>query len=159
VPRAELFCEDIAKEYLDRNFAEFGLEDLVQDSDVRNMLRDAQKALSNRSDGTAFEKLAIAFDMLHRLISKDVTLIREPIGRGDRNLHESLLDSVKTLNILILGIDPARYRFFTANTPHISRTSSGHYQCSHRIYKNKLSDETFQTCFEFVVEIALNASR
>src|SRR2546428_10766989 len=46
LPRVESFCEDVTKMYLQVDFGELSLADLVADEDVRNALRDAQKALT-----------------------------------------------------------------------------------------------------------------
>jgi len=121
----------------------------------------------------------IAFDKLHRLISNDVALIEEPrsiniasgawrsevergvkqLERGLEGFREAITESVRTLNVLMLGIDPMKYRFLIDNTPHVSWTVSGEYQAVfHRDY-NKVPDEVFQNCFDFVLEAALNTSR
>jgi hypothetical protein len=156
LPRVDAFCEEVTSDLLDLDFGELSLADLVGDDDVRNTLHEAEGALKSCNQATAFQKVRIAFDKLHRLIAKDAILITEPTGR-DRNLHESVLESVRTLNVLMLGIDPVRYQHFISNTPRLSRSSSGLYQCIVQRDYSKVPDETFQACLEFVVEVALNA--
>lgn len=75
------------------------------------------------------------------------------------SLHEVLTYCVETLNVSMLGIDPTRHAFFLSNTPHVSWTVSGlHHTNLSRDY-NAVPDKVFHTCFEFVVDVALNASR
>jgi hypothetical protein len=178
-PRVEAFCEEVSKDLLDLDFADLSLADLVSDDDVRNALRESQQALKTRDRDKAFLNVRIAFDKLHRLISNDVALIEEPrsiniasgawpsevergvkqLERGLEGFQEAITESVRTLNVLMLGIDPMKYRFLIDNTPHVSWTVSGEYQAVfHRDY-NKVPDEVFQNCFDFVLEAALNTSR
>lgn len=77
-PRVEIFCEEVTKDLLGLDFAELSLADLVADDDVRNALRDATQALNSGDKNKAFINVRIAFDKLHRLISKDAPLIDEP---------------------------------------------------------------------------------
>lgn len=59
------------------------------------------------------------------------------------------------MNVLMLGIDPIRYRFFVSYTPIVNWVVSGDYVShSWRDY-DKLPDSVFDTCFDFVVEVAL----
>ncbi|PYV78397.1 MAG: hypothetical protein DMG96_08005 [Acidobacteria bacterium] len=99
----------------------------------------------------------IAFDKLLRQSSSDTSLIREP--RTREALQNTVLESVRILNILMLGIDAARYRFFVANTPQTVWTISGKCQVNIQRDYNRVLDAVFETCFEFVVDVALNASR
>jgi len=48
------------------------------------------------------------------------------------------------VNILMLGIDPVRYRFLVANTPAVSWTLSGQHQALFTHDYNEVPDETFQ---------------
>jgi hypothetical protein len=169
MPRVNAFCEEVTKELLELDFEELSLAVLVADQDVRNTLQEAQKAMNVGEKKDAYLNVRIAFDKLHRLIASDVALIKKPRGvkvpkgalpnettQGLRNLQGVVFDLVGTLNILTLGIDPVSYRFLIANTPAISRTLSGKYQAVFTHDYNDVPDEVFQTCFEFVVEVALN---
>lgn len=171
-PRVEIFCEEVARDLLSVDFGDLSLADLVADDEVRNALRDATQALSNGDKNEAFTNVRIAFDKLHRLISKDMPLIDEPrpvrsssydIPRDTVNDLEHLSDAVsecvETLNVSMLGIDPIRYTSFINNTPHISWTVSGLRQTMLSRDYNNVPDDVFHTCFEFVVDVALNASR
>lgn len=157
---------------LDLDFAELSLADLVADEDVRKTLSDAQEALKAGDRKSAFLNVRLAFDKLHRMLVSDIALIKRPRGikvpkralpdetkQGLLNLQGVVFDLVHTLNILMLGIDPVRYRFLIANTPAVSWTFSGQYQALFTHNYDDVPDEVFQTCFEFVVEVALNASR
>ncbi|MGB8062769.1 MAG: hypothetical protein WCF26_12800 [Candidatus Sulfotelmatobacter sp.] len=171
-PRVEIFCEEVSKDLLGLDFGDLSLADLVADDEVRNALRDATQALSSGDKNQAFINVRIAFDELHRLISQDVPLIDEPRRlRSSKSeipsdamddlytLYEGVKECVETLNVSMLGIDPIRYTFFINNTPHISWTVSGLHQTTLSRDYNNMPDEVFQTCFEFVVDVALNASR
>jgi hypothetical protein len=172
MPRVEAFCEEIAKDLLDIDFPELSLADLISDNDVRKSLRTAQQALAAGEKGNAYLNLRLAFDKLQRLISKDISHIRKPKGikiptsalpsdtrKGLLNLQSTVFDIVGTLNTLMLGIDPVRYRFLLSNTPAVSWTLSGNYQALFTHDYSQVPDEVFQTLFEFVVEVALNAAR
>lgn len=171
-PRIEIFCEEVTKDLLQEDFGELSLADLVADDEVRNDLRAAMQALNSSDKNQAFINVRTAFDKLHRLISKDIPLIDEPHRlRSSRReipkesmddlsaLHEVLSYCVETLNVSMLGIDPIRYTFFINNTPHISWTVSGLHQTMLSRDYNTVPNEIFHTCFEFVVDVALNASR
>ena len=172
LPRVEAFCEEVTKELLDVSFSDLSLAILVADDDVRNTLQEAEQALTNGDKKSAYLNVRLAFDKLHRLMSKDISLIKKPQGikvpksalpnetkQGLLNLQGVVFDLVGTMNTLVLGIDPVRYRFLISNTPAVSWTLSGdHHALLIHDYKD-VPDEVFQTCFEFVVEVALNASR
>ena len=157
LPRIEVFCEDVAKMYIQIDLAELSLADLVADDEVRNTLRKARQAFLPGDKNDAFVNVRIAFDKLLRQSSSDTSLIREP--RTREALQNTVLESVRILNILMLGIDDARYRFFVANTPQTVWTISGKCQVNIQRDYNRVLDAVFETCFEFVVDVALNASR
>jgi hypothetical protein len=171
-PRVEIFCEEVSQDLLGLDFGDLSLADLVADDEVRNALRDATQALSTGDKNQAFINVRIAFDKLHRLISQDAPLIDEPRRlRSSRSeipsdamddlytLYDSVKECVETLNVSMLGIDPIRYTLFINNTPHISWTVSGLHQTMLSRDYNNLPDEVFHSCFEFVIDVALNASR
>jgi hypothetical protein len=178
-PRVEAFCEEVSKDLLDLDFADLSLADLVSDDDVRNTLRESQEAMKTGDTEKAFLNVRIAFDKLRRLISNDVALIKEPrainiasgawpyevqravtqLERGLEGFQEAITESVRTLNVLMLGIDPVKYRFLIDNTPHVSWTVPGEYQAVFHRGINGVPDEVFQNCFDFVLEAALNNAR
>ena len=172
MPRIDAFCEEVTKDLLDLDFAELSLADLVVDDDVRHTLREAEKALTAGEKKDAYLNVRLAFDKLRRLIASDVALIKKPRGikvpkgalpnetkQGLLNLQGVVFDVVGTLNTLMLGIDPVRYRFLIANTPAVSWTLSGQHQAVFTGDYSDVPDEVFQTCFEFVLDVALTASR
>jgi hypothetical protein len=172
MPRIDAFCEEVTKDLLDLDFAQLSLANLVADDNVRNMLQEAEQALKAGDRKNAFLNLRLAFDKLRGLIASDVALIKKPRGikvpkgalptetkQGLLNLQGVVFDLVGTLNTLILGIDPVRYRSLIANTPAVSWTPSGQHQAVFTHDYSDVPDEVFRTCFEFVVEVALNSSR
>jgi hypothetical protein len=122
------------------------------------MLQQAEQLLTtNKND--AFVEVRMAFDKLSRLISGDKPLMKGPRAHRHDDFQRAVLESVRILNVLMLGIDPAKYRFFIANTPQTVWTLSGKCHVNlPRDYTN-VPDAVFNTCFEFVVEVALNAFR
>ena len=136
---------------------------------LRNTLREASGALSSADKSQAFIKLRVAFDKLHQLISKDVPLIDEPRSLHSDlprdamsdlySLQETISECVETLNVSMLGIDPVRYTYFISNTPRVSWSVSGQPQVILKRDYNSVPDQVFNTCFEFVVDVALNADR
>jgi len=162
LPRVETFCEDVAKGYLDgMEFSELSLADLVANDDVRNTLREAKQALTGGDKDDAFTKLRVAFDTLYREVSTEVPLISELRNRrvtGDQRFDKAVEQSVQTLNVLMLGIDPIKYRFFMSNTPSVSWTLSGLHQAVLQHSYADVHDSVFETCFDFVVEVSLKVS-
>ncbi len=171
-PRVEAFCEEVTKSLLDLDFADLSLADLIDNEEVRNTLREAQEALNNDDKDQAFTKVRIAFDKIHGEISKDIPLITElrrthlsraelsdDLERYLYNLHDAVAECIETLNVSMLGIDPVRYTFFLSCTPHISWALAGNYQVNITQDYNRMPEDAFQTCFEFVVDVALNAYR
>jgi hypothetical protein len=171
MPRVEAFCEEVTKNFLDLNFAELSLATLVDNDDIRDTLQTAEKALSNGDKNNAYLNVRIAFDKVRRLIASDIAVLKKPVGikipkgalpnetkQGLLNLQGVVFDMVGTLNTLMLGIDPIKYRYLLANTPAVSWSLSGQYQALHIGKYTDVPDEVFRTCFEFVVDVALSAS-
>src|SRR6185312_11673579 len=172
MPRVEAFCEETARDLLDCDFQKLSLADLISDSDVRQTLSEAEQELSKGDRAKAFLNVRLAFDKLHRLITNDVALVRKPHGiempnnllpsktvTGIKNLQGVVFNLVDVVNRLMIGIDPVRYRFLMSNTPAVSWTMAGTYQALYPHDYSNVSDEVFNKCFGFVVDVALNASR
>ena len=170
-PRVETFCEETTKQLLDLDFSELSLAVLIADANVRSTLQDAEKALKAGDKNSAYVNVRVAFEKLRRLMTSDVALISKPRGikvpKGTLpketyqtllNLQGVVFDLAGTVNMLMIGIDPVKYRFLLANTPAVSLTLSGHHQALITRDYNDVTDEVFQTCFRFVVDVALNAS-
>ncbi len=98
-----------------------------------------------------------AIDILFREASTEATLIRQPVrgGTGVHSLDKAIEQCVQTLNVLTLGIDPIKYRFFVRNTPTISWTASGLHQTNLSRNYNNVSDNVFWECYRFVVDVSL----
>lgn len=170
LPRLEALCEEVANAYLDGlNFGELSLADLVENDDVRNLLGESRQAFTAGNKEEAFIKMKVAFDTLNRQLPKEVPLISEPPSISPTYLQHDLrqvvgayektiAQTVRTVNMLTLGIDPVKYAFFSRVSPAISWSMAGTYQAQlwHR-YDN-ISTEVFETCFDFVVEVAMRVS-
>jgi hypothetical protein len=153
----------------DTHLGEISLADLVENDDVRQKLHEARKDFSAGQKQEAFIKLKVAFDMLERQLPKEVPLIREPSSVRSSGLpHDvrQLINSyektigqlVVTTNMLSLGIDPIRYKFFARVSPAVSWSMAGTYQVQLRQSYDNVSADVFQTCFDFVVEFSLRIS-
>jgi hypothetical protein len=169
-PRVEAFSEEVAKNYLDGlDFADLSLADLVENNDARQKLQEAQKEFSLGKKQEAFINLKLAFDILERHLPREVPLIREPVSLRLSGLpHElrRLIDDyekiigqlVVTTNMLALGIDPIKYKFFASVSPVVHWSVVDTYTINlWRKYDNIAAD-VFQTCFDFVVEFSLKIS-
>lgn len=169
LPRVESFCEDLTRTYLDGLvFADVSLADLVVDEEVRKMLLEARQAYTAGESEDAFVGLRRAFDQLYRSVSHEVPLIKEPpsiripasqipsgLRHGLNTFQAAIAQSAQTLNVLMMGIDPIKYRFFVGHTPHISYSTSGVYQA---VLTGTYSNAVFETCFDFVVEASMRIS-
>src|SRR5262249_48804404 len=148
------------------------LAELVSTTEVRNKLKEAQQAFASGDKNTAFANLRIAFDTLYELMGKDAVLVSSP--QSTRTIRGSLPDEARKwlielsgtvsnlvvgLNTVMLGIDPKKFRLLMISTPPISKTLSGHIQVGENPYRANIPDEVFNICLEFVVDVALNASR
>lgn len=169
LPRIESFCEDLTRNYLDGLvFADVSLADLITAEDTRNLVLEARQAYTAGNREEAFVALRRAFDGLYRSVSQEVPLIKEPptiriptsqipiaLRDGLKTYQAAVAQSAHTLNILMMGIDPVKYRFFVRHTPHVSYSVSGIYQAVlTRTYKDA-PDAVFETCFDFVIEASL----
>jgi len=170
-PRVEIFCEEVTKDLLDLDFGDLSLVDLVATDDVRNKLKEAEQAFTSGDRDTAFANLRRAFDTLYDLMADDAVLIKAPQDRAIRGplpdearkwlmeLQGTVSDLVVGLNIVMLGIDPAKYRLLMISTPSISHSLSGKTQVILNPFQSEIPDRIFHLCLEFVVDVALNASR
>jgi hypothetical protein len=170
LPRVETLCEEAANTYLDGlNFGELSLAHLVENADVRNLLGEARRAFAAGDKQDAFIKLKVAFDTLNRNLPKEVPLIPEPplissthLPRDVRTVvgaYEKVIgQTVRTVNMLTLGIDPVKHRFFSHFSPAISWSMAGTYQVQLWHNYDNISAEVFDTCFNFVVEVSLRVS-
>lgn len=168
LPKLEAFCEDVSAKYLDINFTELSLADLVVRDDVRTALIEARNLLHTDNRAEAFVRLKVAFDLLNRPLEREVPLIPElsqlsthfpkDVRRLIEPYEKSLQQVIKSVNLLTLGVDPIRYRHFARTVPAISWTLSDNYQAL--VWKNygDVSDEVFEECFNFVVDASMRLS-
>lgn len=165
LPRLEVFFEEVVKGYLDgTDFAELSLADLIENDSVRKLLREAELAFARGEKQEAFVKLKLGFDTLMRKLPKELQLIKQPppIGRVANEVrqivtpyHELLGQTVHTVNLLSLGIDPIKSRFFGAIMPTVSWSLTGVPQVMiTRQYEN-LSKDVFETCVDYVIDVSL----
>lgn len=151
LPRVEVFCEEISRIYLNVEFAALSLADLVSNIGVKNLLKQAQREFTSGEKSTALSNLKLAFIKLER-----------SVGLGQVRSYsdeDKVVQAVKalghTVDMLTMGIDPIRYRFFQANTPVVLVMMDGsHKTAPARTYDN-VSKLTFETLVQFVVESAL----
>lgn len=165
LPRLDVFFEEITKNYFDGvNFTELSLADLIDNESVRSMLHQAEQAFASGDKQEAFVKLKLGFDTLMRQLPREVPLIKEPpstgqLPHGVRPLvapyHQLLSQVVHTINLLSLGIDPIKSRFFGSIMPAVSWSYSGVPQVQLRHTYDDISKDVFETCFDYVVEVSL----
>jgi hypothetical protein len=165
LPRMEAFCEDVSNWYLDGlDFRSLSLADLVGNEQARTLLTEAQAAFTTGKKQEAFVKLKVAFDTLERQLPHELPLLdklsRLPsrVPQEVRKIAEDqqkVVDrAIENVNMLMLGIDPIKYRFFSDLAPKVSWSVSGNYQVMIWKQYDNISNEVFEQCFDFVVEVS-----
>lgn len=118
------------------------------------MVREAELAFASGDKQQAVVKLKLGFDTLMRQLPKELQLIKEPPSTGHlphevRGIvapyHALLGQTVHTVNLLSLGIDPIKSRFFGTIMPGVSWSYTGVPQVMLWRQYDNLSKDVFQT--------------
>ncbi len=178
------FFEDNTPIVFGIDFSEISLIDLIENDEVKQILKDAQDFSKNRQYKEALERLAIAFYVLISDYEKSKTywgkapfLIGEEIikmGTYDQDydlehdleyIVNSLKEIQKAIKFLFLNIDYRKYAKFFLLTPRIFRGKTLVNE-DKRIYnkynalwdyviEKKFNDDSVEFCFNFIIESAL----
>ena len=176
MPSVAAFCADVTAQYLGHDYETVTLTDLIQNAAAREKVKEAEKAKAEGNIPDSLLGLGVAFDKLRDEARKKHSwgLIQQSYwdrldrvhvgGRYNRELAAALnLDKlgkpvqqvIDTVNMLILGIDPVRFRRFSASTPGRSYAASGVMQSMWLRDPKALGVEDFDFCHQFVVDFAL----
>jgi hypothetical protein len=154
LPRVEVFCEEISRTYMNVEFAALSLADLISNVEVRNLLKQAEQEFASGDKGSALSNLKLSFIKLER--SLGLGQIR--INSDDEEVVKAVKALGHTVDMLSIGIDPIRYRFFHANTPVVHVMMAGNHQTVFTRTYDNFSEQTFETLVQFVVESALRTA-
>jgi hypothetical protein len=170
------FCEEVTQKFLDRNLEDISLADLIINREARQNVKEAEKAIAADDNEAALLAIGIAFDKLHEEARqrKGSTLIQQShwdrldsvhVGeRYDRELAAVLnLDKLRkpvqqvidTINMILLGMEPAKFRRFSEITPIRHYMVSGELYHRWRRPPEKVPREDLDFCYEFVVDFGL----
>lgn len=164
------FFEENTNKIFDIDFSAISFIDLINDDEVRGLVKESQAQLLEKNIGDSLVKLALARAKLFRnadiIICESLPSIRlSDIGLRDlKNAHKmdsyfkklkESIDSIKdAMKCNILGIDYQRYLKFKSIIPHLSWTFSGEYYVYW--HRNKFDIDEVNFCIEFVIETALS---
>lgn len=177
-PRVEAFLEHIAQDYLGVSFADVCLADLIENADVRNLLKQAEGNFSHGRRTDAFISVRTAFLMLEDASRKIVPFLNAPrapdissilpaattsqlrLSRDWERYLESLHTVIQQIagmtNLLMLRVDPQKYWYFLQATPSVYRISNDKFQPGPlRRDWESVPEPVFRSCVDFVIEYAL----
>lgn len=167
------FFEDNTPIIFGINFSEISLIDLIENDEVKQILKDAQDFSSNNNYKESIERLAIAFDVLILDYEKSKTRYRRsPFSIGENlsfiwtsdlnsdleKIVESMKEIQKTIKLLCLNIDYRKYSRFHLLTPRLFRGKEiyGKYNVYwYNVKERKFNKEQVEFCFNFIIESAL----
>jgi len=176
MPGVIAFCEELAHRYLGLNYKDVSLADLILNAEACDKVKEAERARAAGDVAAALLALGIAFDKLHDEARKThhSGLIEQ--GYWDRLGHvrgadryarqlagalklDELMKPVQqlidTMNMVLLGIEPAKFRRFSEITPVRMYMQSG--KLYHRLQRppDKVPREDLDFCYEFVIDFGL----
>jgi hypothetical protein len=180
VTNSKAFCEDVSKTYLDLDFDSLSLADLIENPKARNLLKQSQEEFTRGEKDEAFGSLRKSFDIILAELRIDIPLVKNSSGRtphlpeniGIRQLDGRIRDLNKyleaqnqfltnltiTVNMMMLGADLQRYSYFVANTPIVQYAYSGDSSVIYSKTFESVDESVFVTCYEFVVDFALQTA-
>ncbi len=164
MPSVAAFCAESAEQYLEVKFESASLADLIQNAQAREKVKEAERVNAEGKIPDALLALGIAFDKLHDEARKKYALgliqqsYWQRLDRHDRVMRP-LQQAIDTVNMMTLGIEPARFRRFSASTPARSYSVSGNMQVTWRAHTARLGTEDFDFCHQFVIDFALRLGR
>jgi len=176
MPSVAAFCADVTAQYLGHDYATVSLADLVQNAAAREKVKEAETAKTAGNIKDAILALRMAFDTLHNearsrhksILIQDIvfaTILTPRLDATFEPLVKTLkLDKllfnvhqlVETMNGMLLGIEPARFRRFSEITPF--RSYLGLQRKVQYLWRPKcpeLRPEDFDFCHQFVIDFAL----
>jgi len=167
------FFEDNTPIVFGIDFSEISLIDLIENDEVKQILKDAQNFSSNNNYKESIERLAIAFNVLISDYEKSKTRYRRSpflIGENSRFIwtpdlnsdHREIVKSLKEIQeiikLLCLDIDCRKYEKFRLLTPIIFRGKEIYDKYNTfwlNIKERKFNEEQVDFCFNFIIESAL----
>ncbi len=175
MPSVAAFCADVTAQYLRHNYETVTLTDLIQNAAARERVKQAEKAKAAGNIQQALLDLRVAFDTLHKEArEKHKSILIQGIGFGTSltpRLQEAFgpfvktfkLDKltlavhqlVETMNGMLLGIDPSRFRRFSQTAPISSRGLDKSVFYLWQTKPQDLGPEDVDFCQEFVIDFAL----
>jgi hypothetical protein len=176
MPSVAAFCVESTDRYLGLKYEAVSLCDLVQDAEARDGVREAERAYSEGKVPDALLALGKAFDKLHgdacrthssaliqqgfscrldtvRILQNEHRRLEESLGLDQ--LRKLLQQVIDTVDVIILGIDPGRFRRFSDSTPLRSYSAFGDMMYGWQRDPQTLTSGDFDFCHQFVIEFAL----
>jgi hypothetical protein len=170
LPRVRGFFENVLQAYSGISYADISMIDLVQDQEVRDLIKGAQAKFSCDKP-EALRSLKIALHKLENPAGMHLPLLHPPAkprlssdmaksgwDQYLNQLHSFLGQSAVRANAAMLGIDPVRYGVFLSKTPNVIWSYSGESQTVHTSTYQHVSENDFSEMIDFLIDYALKAS-
>jgi hypothetical protein len=160
MPSVSAFCVESTEQYLDVDYETVSLCDLILNAEAREKVKEAEKAKGEGNIPGALLALGIAFDKLRdeARTRHSLGLIQHPRSsrfEWDHSWVRPVGQLVDTVNMLVLGIDPARLHRFSASTPSRNYALSGAMEVIWGHGPEALVAEDYDFCYQFVIDFAL----
>jgi len=177
MPSVTDFCPAVTSQYLGLDYETVSLAELIQNAGARAKVKEAEAAKTADKIRDAICALRMAFDILHdeaREKCKSILIrgVDAPgfeflprVGKAISSLAKifklealtlAVHQLVETVNGMLLGIEPAKFRRFSEITPFPSyRGFQRNVEYLWRPKRPELRPEDFDFCHEFVIDFAL----
>lgn len=167
LPLTRSFCEESTETFLGIKYDQISLADLIPNDRARQLLKDAEAAIAAKDMQKALGSLGIAFDVLIREAVKksDVGLVddfnfsyfseQELSSHAQREITRGFKQLGDTVNMLVLGIDPIKWKQFSLVTPLRQHMASGKIEIMWMRDPQKIDPSACDFCYRFVLESGL----
>jgi len=163
------FFEENTKLVFNINFSEISMIELIQNSEVRKILKDAQDFWTSKHYKEALERIGIAFNILisdydhmifdfEDLNESDFKGEEIDLSEGIKELNKILGKIQLTLKLLSLKIDSTKYTKFHYLTPALypGKDIYGKYSTYWSFVNQKeFNQEQVNFCLDFIIDCAL----
>ena len=158
------FCAAVCSQYLDTQFGEITLADLLEDEVARGHLKSAELLYSQDNVAEALVEIDEAFHAIWQSAEENGCIFVHKIPIGGGNLPANALTTwepklIRSFNILLLGVDLPTYSLFCSLTPSISRSPYNNSKQVQWWHEPHATPEQFSTLLTFVIDVGLTVQQ